>query len=299
MTSQAANFIGDIPAKYDHGLGPHLFADYGMDLARRVAAGRPGHVLEIAAGTGIVTRLLREALPASVHLVASDLNLPMLEIAREKFADTEQVEFLQADATALPFADGAFDAVVCQFGVMFFPDKPKAYRETFRVLAPGGRYYFNVWDSFEFNSFARITHEAIGRFFGKNVPAFFTVPFGYHCIDAIKTSLIQVGFADISIQVVKIEKTIEDVPRLAEGLVFGNPIIAEIGTRGPTAIADAVTTALQIEFCQNARRLMLQAIIFDARKPTGAAQGLAESGTFESPWNYAGNPRGVPPRPYD
>jgi len=285
MTSQAANFIGDIPAKYDHCLGPHLFADYGVDLARRVAAGRHGHVLEIAAGTGIVTRLLREALPASVHLVASDLNSPMLEIAREKFADTEQVEFRQADATALPFADGAFDAVVCQFGLMFFPDKSKAHRETFRVLAPGGRYYFNVWDSFEFNPFARITHEAIGRFFGKDAPAFFTVPFGYHCIDAIKTSLIQVGFADISAQVVKIEKTIEDVPSLADGLIYGNPIIAEIATRptDPAAIADAVTMALQMEFCQNARCLTLQAIIFDARKPTGAAQGLAESGTFESP----------------
>jgi hypothetical protein len=138
------------------------------------------------------------------------------------------------------------------------------------VLAPSGRYYFNVWDSFEFNSFARITHETIGRFFGKDAPAFFTVPFGYHCIDAIKASLIQVGFADISIQVVKIEKTIEDVPSLAEGLIFGNPIIAEIGTRWPTdpaAIADAVTMALQIELCQNARCLTLQAIIFDARKP--------------------------------
>ena len=146
MTSQAANFAGDIPAKYDSGLGPHLFLDYGADLARRVAAAKPGRVLEIAAGTGIVTRLLRDALPPSAHLVASDLNSPMLMVAREKFAETEQVEFRQADATALPFADDAFDAVVCQFGLMFFQEKTKAYSETFRVLAPGGRYYFNVWD---------------------------------------------------------------------------------------------------------------------------------------------------------
>ncbi|HEY2526619.1 MAG TPA: methyltransferase domain-containing protein [Xanthobacteraceae bacterium] len=277
MTKQAANFIGDIPAKYDYGLGLHLLADYGVDLARRVAAAKPGRVLEIAAGTGIVTRLLRDALPPSAHLVASDLNLPMLEIAREKFGDTEQVEFRQADATALPFADGAFDAVGCQFGLMFFTDKSKAYREAFRVLAPSGRYYFNVWDSFEFNSFARITHEVVGRFFGQNAPAFFTVPFGYHRIDAIKTSLIQVGFADISIQVVRIDKKIEDVRRLAEGLIFGNPIVAEIGARDtgdPAAIADAVTTALRVEFSQNARRLTLQAIIFDAWKPRGAAGHL-------------------------
>lgn len=279
MLDQATRFIGDIPAKYDCDLGPHLFADYAADLARRVATGRPGRVLEIAAGTGIVTRLLRDALPPSAHLVASDLNSPMLAIAREKFADTEQVEFQQADATALPFAAGAFDVVVCQFGLMFFPDKSKAYRETFRVLAPGGRYYFNVWDSFEFNSFARITHEAVSRFFGQNTPEFFTVPFGYHRIDAIKTSLIRAGFSDISIQVVRIDKTIEDVRRLAEGLIFGNPIVAEIGARGsadPAAIADSVTAALQVEFGQNAPRIALQAIVFDARKPSGAMEVRAD-----------------------
>ena len=271
MTSQAANFAGDIPAKYDSGLGPHLFLDYGADLARRVAAAKPCRVLEIAAGTGIVTRLLRDALPSSAHLVASDLNSPMLMVAREKFAETEQVEFQQADATALSFADGAFDAVVCQFGLMFFQEKTKAYSETFRVLAPGGRYYFNVWDSFEFNSFARITHEAVGRFFGQDAPTFFTVPFGYHRIDAIKTSLIEAGFVDISIQVVKIDKTMEDVWRLAEGLVLGNPIVAEINARrtaDSAAIVDAVAEALRIEFGPNGRRLTLQAIVFDALKPS-------------------------------
>jgi SAM-dependent methyltransferase len=272
MLDRTAHFVGDIPAHYDYGLGPHLFADYGADLARRVAAAKPWRVLEIAAGTGIVTRLLRDALPPSAHLVATDLNSPMLEIAREKFSDTEQVEFQQVDATALPFADGVFDAVVCQFGLMFFPDKCKAYREAFRVLAPSGRYHFNVWDSFEFNSFARITHEAIGRFFQQDTPTFFTVPFGYHRIDAIKTSLIQSGLFDISIHVVRMEKTIEDVRRLADGLIFGNPIVAEIDARGapnPAVIADAVKAALQVEFGHNAWRMTLQAIVFDARKPPG------------------------------
>lgn len=270
MLDQAARFADSIPAHYDRGLGPYLFVDYAADLARRVAAGRPRRVLEIAAGTGIVTRLLRDALPPSAHLVASDLSSPMLEIAREKFAGTEQVKFQQADATALPFADKAFDAVVCQFGLMFFRDKSKAYSEAFRMLAPNGRYYFNVWDSFEFNAFARITHEAVGRFFGEDAPAFFTVPFGYHRIDAIKASLIQAGFADISIQVVRIDKTIEDVRRLADGLIFGNPIVAEIGARNtvdPAAITTAVNAALQAEFDQNTRGMTLQAIVFDARKP--------------------------------
>ena len=159
MIDQAARFAGDIPANYDSGLGPHLFVDYAADLARRATAAKPGRVLELAAGTGIVTRMLRDALPDSTHLVASDLNPPMLEMARQKFSADEKVEFQPADATALPFADGAFDTLVCQFGVMFFPDKDKSYREAYRVLASGGRYHFNVWDSFEFNPFARIAHD--------------------------------------------------------------------------------------------------------------------------------------------
>ena len=135
MTDQAARFTGGIPANYDRGLGPHLFVDYAADLARRAtAAANRRRVLELAAGTGIVTRLLRDALPSSPRLVASDLNSPMLEIARRKFAAGEKIEFRPADATALPFDDGAFDTLVCQFGVMFFPDKDKAYREANRVL---------------------------------------------------------------------------------------------------------------------------------------------------------------------
>jgi ubiquinone/menaquinone biosynthesis C-methylase UbiE len=108
----AAQFVGNIPENYDQGLGPILFADYGADIARRAAAKGPKRVLETAAGTGIVTRRLRDILPATVHLTATDLNPPMLEIAKVKFKDGEQVEFLEADATALPFEDESFDAVV-------------------------------------------------------------------------------------------------------------------------------------------------------------------------------------------
>jgi ubiquinone/menaquinone biosynthesis C-methylase UbiE len=154
MTNQTARFDGKIPTNYESGLGPHLFVDYASDLARRVAVGKPGCVLEIAAGTGILTRMLRDAMPNSTYLVASDLSLPMLEFARQKFSTDEKIVFRAADAVALPFEDGTFDMLVCQFGVMFFPDKDKSYREAYRVLASGGRYHFNVWDSFDFNPFA-------------------------------------------------------------------------------------------------------------------------------------------------
>ena len=269
MTDQSAHFTAGIPANYDSGLGPHLFVDFGADLARRVAGANPGSVLEIAAGTGIVTRLLRDALPGSTRLVASDLNPPMLEIATHKFSANDRIEFQPADATALPFADGAFDAVVCQFGVMFFPDKDEAYREAYRVLASGGRYHFNVWDSFAFNPFARISHDTIGSFFNNDAPAFFTVPFGYHRIDEVKSSLLAAGFTQIAAHVLKIDKTITTAQQFAEGLVLGNPIIDEIRARGTTdsaPIIAAVTTALYSAFGEDPGRMPLQAIVFSAMK---------------------------------
>ena len=165
MSNDAAGFIGSIPQYYDQGLGPIIFADYAADIAQRAAAGNPLRVLETAAGTGIVTRRLRDALPADAHLIATDLNPPMLDIARAKFRAGEQVAFQPADAVALPFADQSFDAVVCQFGIMFFPDKARSCAEVFRVLAPGGRYLFSVWDSHRHNPFGRIAHEVAGSFF--------------------------------------------------------------------------------------------------------------------------------------
>src|SRR5262249_44422806 len=150
-----ANFTGDIPAEYDRGLGPIIFADYADDMARRVAALHPAIVLETAAGTGILTRALRDLVP-SAFLTATDLNTPMLETARAKLAPSEQVVFRTADATELPFDADRFDVVVCQFGLMFFPDKARAYREAHRVLSPGGRYLFSVWDSYHHNRFGRI-----------------------------------------------------------------------------------------------------------------------------------------------
>jgi SAM-dependent methyltransferase len=270
MINQAAHFTGGIPANYDSGLGPHLFVDFAADLAYRAAAAKPNRVLEIAAGTGIVTRMLRDALPGSTRLVASDLNQPMLEIARLKFSADERIEFQPADAAALPFADGAFDALVCQFGVMFFPDKDKAYREAYRVLGCGGRYHFNVWDSFDFNPFARISHLTVGGFFNGDAPAFFTVPFGYHRIDEIKSSLLAAGFADIAVHVLKIDKTIATARQFAEGLILGNPIIEQIRVRGTAdsaTIIAAITTALQSAFGEDPGRMPLQAIVFTALKP--------------------------------
>jgi len=269
MSGDAASFIGNIPEHYDNGLGPVIFVDYAADIARRAAVCNPTRVLETAAGTGIVTRQLRDFLPVGVHVTATDLNAPMLEVARTKFRSGEEVDFQPADAAALPFSDGTFDAVVCQFGVMFFPQKDGSYREVCRVLTPGGHYLFSVWDSHRHNPFGRIAHEIAGSFFPTDPPQFYNVPFSYYQIDPIKESLINAGFIDINIAVIRLEKQIPDAARFARGLVHGNPLIDQIKVRGggdPDRIVDAIAEALNQEFGSNQGRMPLQAVVFSATK---------------------------------
>ena len=153
-------FAGSIPELYDRYLGPLIFEPYARDLAARLAVLQPAHILETAAGTGVATRALARALPSSVTIVATDLNQPMLDYAASH-TDADNVTRRQADALKLPFGDGAFDAVACQFGAMFFPDKVDAYREAWRVLQPSGRFLFNVWDRIEHNELAQIVTEAV------------------------------------------------------------------------------------------------------------------------------------------
>jgi len=270
MTGQTASFIGTIPEQYDRFLGPVIFADFAADMARRAAAGAPARVLETAAGTGIVTRQLRTLLRADARLTATDLNAPMLEVARAKFRPDEQVDLRPADATALPFPDSAFDTVLCQFGVMFFPDKHASYREVARVLVQGGRYLFSVWDSHRRNLFGRLAHEIIGGFFPTDPPRFYEVPFGYSSIDPIKESLADAGFADLRIAVLRIEKEIPDVAPFARGIVYGNPIFDQILARGsvePDRVVAAIVERFRREFGPGPSRIPLQAILFEARKP--------------------------------
>jgi len=270
MSSDAAHFTGNIPQHYDQGLGPMIFVDYAAEMARRVAACNPAGVLETAAGTGIVTRKLRNLLPVGAHLTATDLNPPMLDVARAKFRPGEKVEFKPADAMALPFRDAGFDAVVCQFGVMFYPDKDKSYREVFRVLAPGGHYLFSIWDAHRYNPFGRMTHEIVGRFFPVDPPQFMTVPFSY-AFEPIKASLIEAGFADINAAVVRLVKEIPDARAFARGQVYGSPLIDQIQMRGgiePEKVVDALVQELHREFGADPGRMPLQAIMFSAKKPS-------------------------------
>lgn len=193
----------------------------------------------------------------------------MLDIARNKFRSDEQVEFQTADATALPFDDESFDALVCQFGVMFFPDKDKSYREAHRILARGGRYVFNVWGSLASNAFGRIAHETVSSFFDRDPPQFYMVPFGYHQIDPIKNSLIAAGFSAVSSEVIQFEKDLPDQSSFVEALVYGNPLINQIRERSvvdPTDVVAALAKAFEGEFGSGPIRIPLQAIVFEATK---------------------------------
>ena len=145
ISSNSASFIGDIPSNYDTGLGPNIFFDYADMIVKRSSEVAASNVVELAAGTGIVSRRLWDYLSPETRLVVTDLNEPMLDIARGKFSDSDNIEFTVANAMNLPFEDSGFDLIVCQFGVMFFPDKPASYREAARVLHSGGHYILNVW----------------------------------------------------------------------------------------------------------------------------------------------------------
>jgi SAM-dependent methyltransferase len=264
----AAQFTGDIPRFYDKHLGPIIFQDYAADLARRAAAVPAADVLEIAAGTGVSTLALRQALPASTRIIATDLNAPMLEIARAKLAGDANVDLRQADAMALPFDEAAFDLIAIQFGVMFFPDKRAAFAEARRVLKPGGTLLFNVWSKMTANPFAEVANAAGQRFLPDNPPKFYLTPFGYANTDQARADLAAGGFADIAHEMVRIDKLVPDWRHFAEGTIYGNPMLADLQAGGVDAddVVDYITEQLASRFGPSPSRMPLEAIVYSARK---------------------------------
>src|SRR6266540_3053465 len=198
-------FAGSIPQIYDRFLVPLIFESYALDLAGRLAETGPQDVLEMAAGTGVLTRAIASRIPVHTRIVATDLNQPMLDHAKARMSRDGRIEWRQADALDLPFADQSFDVVACQFGVMFFPDKLQAYREARRVLKPGGHFFFNVWDRISENEFADAVSEALKTVFPQDAPDFMArTPHGYHDVGRISEELATSGFASVSIETVEI-----------------------------------------------------------------------------------------------
>jgi ubiquinone/menaquinone biosynthesis C-methylase UbiE len=236
-------FSGSIASIYDDYLGPLIFEPYAQDLANRLSALRAERVLETAAGTGIVTRALLRVLSGGARVVATDLNPPMLDRAAERIASS-RVSWQKADAQALPFPDGAFDAVVCQFGVMFFPDKQKAFREARRVLRPGGRFIFNVWDGIEHNEFADLVNAAVADMFGDDPPRFLArTPHGYHNKEAIIAEVKNAGFVNVAAETVTLRSVAPTCRDPAIGFCQGTPLRNEIELRDAGRLAEATEAA--------------------------------------------------------
>jgi SAM-dependent methyltransferase len=237
-------FTGSIPKLYDEYLVPLIFEPYAADLANRLATRPLDRVLEIAAGTGVVTRRLVSVLPESVSIVATDLNQAMLDHA-SLVGTVRPVEWRQADAMQLPFEDGSFDAVVCQFGVMFFPDKPKAFSEARRVLKPGGVFIFNVWDRIEENEFAHTVTLALESLFPADPPRFMArTPHGHHDLAAIGRDLKLGGFTAaprINTLAARSQAVSARLPAIA--YCQGTPLRNEIEARDKSRLGEATDIA--------------------------------------------------------
>jgi SAM-dependent methyltransferase len=245
MTGNDATFVGSIPTLYEQYLGPLLFQPYAEDISARVAELKPGKVLETAAGTGIVTRALAQSLPQTVEIVATDLNQAMLDHAAT-LLQAPNVRWKQADAQALPFEDASFDAVVCQFGVMFFPDKQQGYREAHRVLKPGGRFVFNVWGRLEDNEFSHCVSQAVAALFPDNPPRFLErTPYGYFDPDVITAELQRVGFGRVEIEAVEKVSRAASAREPAIGFCQGTPLRSEIETRDASRLSEVTDTAAE------------------------------------------------------
>ena len=237
-------YAGSVPKLYEEYLVPLVFAPYAPDMVKRLEGRSISRLLEVAAGTGVVTRALAETLPADVEIVATDLNEGMIEHA-QSIGTKRAVEWQQADAMALPFPDESFDSVVCQFGVMFFADKVKAFAEVRRVLRPAGIFIFSVWDRIEENEFAHIVTTAIASLFPDNPPRFHArVPHGYHSPEQIERDLAAGGFKNKPEIETVVKESRAKAPRVpAMAYCQGTPLRNEIEERDEMLLSDATTLA--------------------------------------------------------
>lgn len=252
MTESDKEFKGSLPEIYDTYLVPLIFEVYANDLARRTAALSPRTVLETAAGSGVVTRALASRLASDASYMVTDLNQPMLDHAAYRQGSDERITWRQADALKVPFDDAAFDVVVCQFGVMFFPDRIAAYAEAWRLLKPGGSFLFNVWDKIDANEFAQVVTDTAPLVFPDDPPRFLTrTPHGYYELNLIQDELGKAGFSQVSITTLE-ETSYAPSPRVpAIAYCQGTPLRNEIEARDASLLdyfTDRATVAIAARF---------------------------------------------------
>jgi ubiquinone/menaquinone biosynthesis C-methylase UbiE len=267
MTGVSANFSGSIPQYYDRCLGPAWFDKFATDLARRLAASPGGDVLEIACGTGLVTRRLRERLAPGVRLVASDLSKAMLEYAKAT-RGVSGIEWREADACKLPFGDAQFGAVVCAFGFMFVPDKKAACAEARRVLREGGTLLFNVWDRVEENPHTLTISRVFEELFpGDSEMQFARITHGMYAPALLRELITGARFKEVRIEPRRMEVVCPDALTLATGMLRGTPRVSLIEQRGKKLedVIERATAALAKAGGAKPFRSHAQAIVVEAR----------------------------------
>jgi ubiquinone/menaquinone biosynthesis C-methylase UbiE len=244
MTEASSPFKHSAPELYDRYMVPLLFEPFARHVAERVALIKPDRVLETAAGTGVVTEAMQRAVP-DAEIVATDLNPAMLEVAARR-VDSDRVSFQQADALQLPFADQSFDAVVSQFGIMFFPDKVRANQEAHRVLRTNGQFLLVTFDRLDRNPVPKAAGDAVAAMFPDDPPDYMERgPFSYVDPALIEQDLRTAGFTNIILETVSVSSNVS-ARDAAQAMVLGSPFRAEIERRDPAGIdraLEAVTAA--------------------------------------------------------
>jgi ubiquinone/menaquinone biosynthesis C-methylase UbiE len=238
MTTQATPiaFSGSIPAHYDQYLGPMFFEPFAIALADRIGRMAPSTVLELAAGTGRLTRYLPAVLKKAA-ITATDINPAMVKEGQEK-VQHPAVTWQTVDAVTLPYNNASYECIAAQFGVMFYSDRPAAYREALRVLQPGGAFIFSTWENIALNPMAAIANDALKHFFPVDTPAFYSVPFSYHDADVIRRDLSEAGFVNINIESVSLTGTSPSAYSAAKGLIEGTPTITAVEEREPALVPE-------------------------------------------------------------
>lgn len=263
-------FTGNIPQLYNQLMVPMLFDTYAADLATQLAALNPTDILETAAGSGALTRAMASRLPATARITATDLNPPMLDVAAGLSPNDPRITWAACDATDLPYPHAAFDAVICQFGVMFFPDKPTAFAETARVLRKSGTFLFNVWDRIAANDFVATATEVLADRFPENPPVFMArVPHGVFDTALLSAQLQTAGFATVDVKAVDHVSTAATPMDAAMAYCQGTPLRAEILARDPDGLGPttgAVARALEARFGAGPIKGKIRAFVLTAIK---------------------------------
>jgi ubiquinone/menaquinone biosynthesis C-methylase UbiE len=233
-------FAGSIAENYEKYLTSVFFTEPAKDIISRVPKDTVS-ILELACGTGMVTRMLREKFPEA-KITATDINPDMLKVAKEKLEGKSGIEWAEVNAEEIPYGDNTFDCVICQYGIMFVPDKQKMVGEAFRVLKPGGTFLFNTWDSLEKVTIAGITNGVIKDFFKDDPPAFYSIPFSMYNPSEMEGYMKTAGFNNISVDNVKLEGTSPSAEDAAIGFSEGNPIYTAICERDKNMLPEIKKT---------------------------------------------------------